>query len=291
MTTRGALTLCLTLFSLAQPLPSARGSDEAETVERAKEKARKSIEALIESSDWKRALKAIGTYRKKHVRTNEEKERCRLWCRFVKGSQALDAITDYHRRHQKGRKTAERLYRFLEEYGGDEKLRERAEGILQAVRPTEKLVLEDFEDALPGPTRGTVDLVSEDVREGRRAGIWRSKDREEDYFYIYFQHGDWTDWEYLCLWVRTDRPKGKISFMAMTEWNPSWPRHFYGFTNLAKRGWSLVRLPLRGEGSVFRRDGTADWSRIGTLALRKEGIELDSPVVLDAIWLERDRKP
>ena len=145
-----------------------------------------------------------------------------------------------------------------------------------------------FEDDAPEPHEGIGKLIEDDVKEGQYAFRWISKTRDEDFVSPDLAETNWSDYDYLCMWIRVDNPGGRINLHAITEFKPQFPVQFSGYVILSWKGWKRVRLPLRGNKSTFAQDGKAVWSYIEELRFEKEeGCMLD--LVLDGLCLERTR--
>ena len=98
------LLLALLLAITGAPAP-VQALDEAPT----REEAREEIDSLIEAGEWRKAKKAVKSFKKEHCSTDEEMAEADTLESLVKGSEELSKIETAYRKKGKPRKTARSL--------------------------------------------------------------------------------------------------------------------------------------------------------------------------------------
>ncbi|MCZ6689763.1 MAG: hypothetical protein O7H41_09180 [Planctomycetota bacterium] len=256
-----------------------------------KESAMEKIQSLMQQEDWKKAIKAIKTYHRKHAKTDEEKAEVSDLLTTAEGRLALDEIETYYRKRQKIRKPVRDLNKFIGEFEEFPELVEKAKGLLQALRSQFVHVLEDFEEwDEDDPTRagGKMTPVEDAklVKHGEKSARWKTGTGWSSLL-IDCTGLDWGEYAFFCAWIFNEKKSPRPSYI---RFDPTSGMDHYWAYRLAVDwvGWKEIRMPLSGRGSLFSKHGNPQWDSIEYLRIRHDdeaGGRLE--VILDDIRLEK----
>ncbi|MCZ6691865.1 MAG: hypothetical protein O7H41_19945 [Planctomycetota bacterium] len=277
------------VFSLILALPATA------QVGPEKEEAMKSIMSLMDAGNWKKAIKALKSYRRSFAKTDESKEEVDRLIERAKGSQALDKIETDFRRKAKARKAANKLTKLLKEYGEIPEVVDRGKALMEAVRSQYVLVIEDFEDS-----KGEVDddddagrtlrrsLVGDPklVKQGEYSCRW-STGRGWSYWSITSPTEDWSEYEYFCMWIYNEKVGSRPARIEIEPHSGGW-HHFQYYLAIDWTGWKEIRVPLTGRTSKFGRRGNPSWKSIQRIDFDHDD-DVGTPlnIIIDDIRLEK----
>ena len=280
--------LLLLLIPMTAPALQEEGEEKEAAMER--------IRARLDEQKWKNAIKEIKSYRRKHAKTDEEKEEVAGLMALAEGHQDLEKIEKDYRKKRKPRKTSRNLAKFLREYSDVPVLVEKGEELLEVARSEYVLVLEDFEDWKAGDgdddgkkrERMTVVDDPKFVKHGRKACRWNSG-KGWDYWSIESPQPDWSEYDYFCAWIYNEKvgPRpGRIDI----EPTVGGYHYFRTFLVIDWVGWKEIRIPLTGRASMFGRHGNPDWTSIERVDFDHDdyyggGTAID--IIIDDIRLEK----
>ncbi|MCZ6601502.1 MAG: hypothetical protein O6952_00690 [Planctomycetota bacterium] len=256
-----------------------------------KESAMEEIQSLMQQEDWKKAIKAIKTYHRKHAKTDEEKDEISDLLTTVEGRQDLDEIETYYRKRQKIRKPVRDLNKFIGEFAEFPELVERAKGLLQALRSQFVHVLEDFEvwdEDDPTRAGGKMTPVEDAklVKHGKKSARWKTGPGWSSYA-IDCTGLDWGEYAYFCAWIFNEKKPSRPSYIRFDP--TSGGDHYWAYRLVVDWvGWKEIRMPLSGRGSLFSKHGNPHWDSIDYLQILHDddaGGRVD--VILDDIRLEK----
>lgn len=251
-----------------------------------KEALRKQVREYMEAGKWKKATSAIQKLRRT-AKGDEKKELSTLLDR-VKGEQEWQKILTARGSSTKPGKLLSMISKFLKKFADDEEIRQRAEDLREEIMGEIVCMLDDFEGGASEAGRGKTALVKDKVKGGEYALQWMSNTLQDDYLYVEMEQTDWSKYDYLCMWIYSQSPQGRLQVDVVTRHDEQWPDRFVGYIAMNRSGWKRIRLPLRGKRSSFSKQGKADWTHIEDLCFEKEeGKRMD--IILDEICLEKAR--
>lgn len=253
------------------------------------------IRRLMKDGSWKRAIKKLKTYGRRHADTPEEEEQASHLRKEAEGRLAFEKIEAAYEKRKRLRETAVKLSGLMEEYGDIPGLLETAEALLETVRAKFVFVIEDFE-----PGRGSRVLMRrhpghsvvkkpEPVKRGEQAGKWDPVAANSvTYTFSWVKSMDWSEYNELCLWVyneEKERDLTKCRIVIMTDPPPFAGHHDFWFT-VDWVGWKELRVALQGGKGGFQRHGQADWSKTERIMIHQEKGD-PSVLFFDDIRLEK----
>lgn len=259
--------------------------------ENEKEAARENIQGYLEASDWKRAAKALKSYIRKHVLTEEEEQEARASLDRAEGFYEFEKIQKEFQKKERVRNSAEKVADLLEEYGQVPDLRAQAEEYLGGLRSRYVLSLESFEnwedkDAVTA-TGLQLESDPEYVKRGRGAGRWTSPGGGA--ITVPIRQEDWSEYAYFCLWIYNEkldrkRPTHIEVMVGSVDGRGCFITHFA----IDWTGWKEVRKLMITRKTEFSKAGGAEWNAVTRLTLQHDDTHrLPFDIVLDDIRLEK----
>lgn len=254
------------------------------------------IQGLMETGEWRAAVKALKSYKRKHAKTEEEKEEVGGLALLAEGELALEKIETDYRKKQKHRKTARELAKFLRKYSEQEELAEKAKEILQVARSQYVLIIEDFEDwesddedNRRNTRRFTLIDDPKLVKHGDWSCRWRAG-KGWDYWSIKSPQLDWSEYDYFCMWIFNEKMEKRPGRIEIEPHSGGY-HYFQYYLAIDWVGWKEIRMPLRGRASKFGRHGNPDWSSIEEIDFdHDDDIGTMVNIIVDDIHLEKHVK-
>ncbi|MCZ6691863.1 MAG: chondroitinase family protein [Planctomycetota bacterium] len=253
--------------------------------EKRKDALRQGIKQQTEAEDWEKASSSIRKLLR--MTKGEEKDELSVLLERVNGEKAWVKIVEAHGSSKAPRRILKKIEEFRKEFGEHSHLARRAEELRSLIRSDLIYMIEGFETGGLDADRGRTVLESADIKEGKQALRWTSKDLEMDYLYVYPDRTDWTGYSYLCMWIYSEEPQTSLQVTAITKYDAYWPEQYSSTIRLDFKGWRRIRLALRGKRRSFAKSGRADWASIDSICLiKEEGKRLN--IILDEICLEKE---
>ena len=255
-----------------------------------KEAALEKAEALMESAAWKKAIKALKSYRKKYAKSDEERAEVEALILRAEGEKEFAEIDKKYRRSSKIKPAVKSIKKFIAKYKEDDELLRRSEQFYEALRSKYVAVITDFEgDDWPETDDGMVPEDGEGmVRHGLQSARWRTGIGSR-WVHIIPEFQDWTPYTYFCFWIYSaEKPRrpGYI-FIRPGIAGGGWEHHFEYVFPVDFKGWRKVKIEFRGKRG-FARMGKPNWASIEEVQFHhpgESGIALD--VVIDDVRLEK----
>lgn len=289
-----ATRYCLTLVFACLVLAILRGAPVVAQEGSAKEEAMEKIQTLLDGGEWKDAARALKLYKRKHADSDEEKEEASQLMDRANGFLKFEKIEADYRKKEKARKASKELTKLLGKYHHVPDLKEKASELLDAVRSTYVLVIEDFEDweAEEGEDDGRISRKRAIVRDpkfvkhGEASCRW-SAGRGWGYWRIDSPELDWTKYDLFCVWIYNEKLGKRPGRIEIEPRSGGW-HYFQYYLAIDWVGWKEIRMPLRGRTSKFGRHGNPDWSSIETIDFdHDDDVGTSVNIIIDDIRLER----
>ena len=253
--------------------------------EKRKDALREAFKQQMEDEDWEKASSSIRKLLR--LTKGEEKDDLSALLDRVNGERAWVKIVAAHRSSRRPQRILKKLVEFQKKFGEHAHLARRAEKLRNLIRADLICMIEDFESGGLEAGRGRTVLERANIKEGKQALRWTSKDLEMDYLYVYPGRTDWTGYDYLSMWIYCEEPQSTLQINAITKYDAYWPEQYSCAIGLDFKGWKRFRLSLRGKRRRFAKSGRADWASIASICfVKEEGKLLD--IILDEICLEKE---
>lgn len=260
-----------------------------------KEEARGKIDSLLENRQWKDAAKAIKTYKRKHARSQEEKEEAENLLALAEGHRKIQSIQEEYARKKRARKCVLDLRKVIQKQGHVPEVKERAEELIDAARSTYVLVIEDFEDWADDCEE------DEEIRDERRKclvddeklvkhGDWAVRWTTgvgAAFWFLDSPTPNWAEYDYFCCWIFNEKVGKRPGYLEVEPQTAS-GHYFQALLPIDWVGWKEFRIPFKGKGGKFGKEGKASWDAIEGVWLDHHswsGIGVD--VIIDDIRLEK----
>ena len=260
------------------------------TSEEEKEAAFEKAKGLMEAGDWKKAIKALKSYKKKYAKSEEEQKEVDALVLRAEGERKFAEIFKKHRKTSKIRPAVKGIRKFMQKYKEDLELLERAEEFYAALRSQYCIMITDFEEEdWPDIDDGMSAERDEGmVKHGLQSARWKTGIGAR-WVHIIPKVTDWTPYTYFCFWVYNAKKSNRPGYILIRPGSAgnTWEHHFEYIFPIDFKGWREIRIDFKGKKG-FGKTGKADWAAIQEVQLYHPGTTgIAIEVVLDDMHLEK----